>query len=375
MHPQPLARSLARYPGLLKRSGAPAQPSPPSAASSWTTAAASRPATVTSLDGSVYRSGRSRRARCSCSVVATPAARSPRIWRSPVGRSSSSAANGCVPRRYRGRDIILRLMENGRYDQSAHRAVGPPAPRRDANTDLGSLSALGITLLGQVSDVTAGGTLPRILRRAPAPGSAALRARVRQLNQPAAFAVCIAGAADSSDVLVIAEISLSSTPSPRPTRNLSIREAVSRTHHPQPCFWRRNLKQFDPYAAVSLRREAIQLLFRRGGASVVVKLSPRFTATGRHPMSTSVPARKSCSSSRLPALTRAFLVIRSLPRSCRGRCEVRLRIDRSPVSRPMVSCRAALRHALCRTVGSNRKVEITGLCSKRAPGCSIPSMR
>ena len=49
-------------------------------------------------------------------------------------------------------------MEDGRYDP-AHRGVGTPAPGGDHTISFGSLSALGITLLGRVDDATSGGVL------------------------------------------------------------------------------------------------------------------------------------------------------------------------------------------------------------------------
>ena len=100
------------------------------------------------------------RARCSWSAAATPGARSPRIWRSPAGEVYlATGRNGRVPRRYRGHDIILWLMENGRYDQPRSAQAGRPLLGATHTLSLGSLSGLGITLLGRITGVTAGGAL------------------------------------------------------------------------------------------------------------------------------------------------------------------------------------------------------------------------
>jgi putative flavoprotein involved in K+ transport len=71
----------------------------------------------------------------------------------------ATGRNGRVPRRYRGRDIILWLMENGRYDQPRSMRSGRPLLGATHTISFGSLSALGVTLLGRITDVTAGGTL------------------------------------------------------------------------------------------------------------------------------------------------------------------------------------------------------------------------
>jgi putative flavoprotein involved in K+ transport len=78
-----------------------------------------------------------------------------------AGRQVFLAAgrNGRVPRRYRGRDIILWLMEDGRYDRPRSARSGRPLLGATHTISLASLSALGITLLGRLADVTPAGTL------------------------------------------------------------------------------------------------------------------------------------------------------------------------------------------------------------------------
>jgi putative flavoprotein involved in K+ transport len=71
----------------------------------------------------------------------------------------ATGRNGRIPRRYRGRDILLWMMENGRYDQPRSSASGRPLLGAGHTISLGSLSGLGIRLLGRLADATPAGTL------------------------------------------------------------------------------------------------------------------------------------------------------------------------------------------------------------------------
>jgi cation diffusion facilitator CzcD-associated flavoprotein CzcO len=123
--------------------------------------AARLPASVAQIDGSDYRNAGDLRPGAVLVVgcgnsggqIAEDIALGGRAVFLATGR------NGRVPRRYRGRDIILWLMEDGRYDQPRTAQSGRPLLGATHTISFGSLSALGITLLGRVADVTAGGTL------------------------------------------------------------------------------------------------------------------------------------------------------------------------------------------------------------------------
>ena len=123
--------------------------------------AARLPATVTQIDGADYRSAGDLRPGAVLVVgcgnsggqIAEDLALAGRHVFLAVGR------NGRVPRRYRGRDIILWLMEDGRYDQPRTVELGRPLLGATHTISLGSLSALGITLVGRITDVTVGGAL------------------------------------------------------------------------------------------------------------------------------------------------------------------------------------------------------------------------
>ena len=153
--------------------------------------AARLPAAVTQIDGSDYRNAGDLRPGAVLVVgcgnsggqIAEDLALAGRRVFLATGR------NGRVPRRYRGRDIILWLLEDGRYDQPRTAQSGRPLLGATHTLSLGSLSALGITLLGRLADVTAGGAL--VDRRRPR-GECRLRrqglgrhpARDRRLHRP-----------------------------------------------------------------------------------------------------------------------------------------------------------------------------------------------
>jgi putative flavoprotein involved in K+ transport len=123
--------------------------------------AARLPAAVTQIDGSDYRSAADLRPGAVLVVgcgnsggqIAEDLALADRRVYLATGR------NGRVPRRYRGRDIILWLLENGRYDQPRSAQSGRPLLGATHTLSLGWLSGLGITLLGRIADVSAGGAL------------------------------------------------------------------------------------------------------------------------------------------------------------------------------------------------------------------------
>jgi putative flavoprotein involved in K+ transport len=123
--------------------------------------AARLPRAVTQIDGSDYRSVADLRPGAvlvigcgnSGGQIAEDLALAGREVFLATGR------NGRVPRRYRGRDIILWLMETGRYDLPRSVQSGRPLLGATHTISLGSLSVLGIALLGRLADVTAGGTL------------------------------------------------------------------------------------------------------------------------------------------------------------------------------------------------------------------------
>ena len=123
--------------------------------------AARLPATVTQIDGSDYRSAGDLRPGAVLVVGCGNSGGQIAEDLALAGRQVflATGRNGRVPRRYRGRDIILWLMEDGRYDQPRTVQSGRPLLGATHTLSLGSLSALGITLLGRIADVTAGGTL------------------------------------------------------------------------------------------------------------------------------------------------------------------------------------------------------------------------
>lgn len=119
------------------------------------------PATVTQIDGSDYRNASELRpggvlvVGCGNSggQIAEDLALSGREVFLAAGR------NGRVPRRYRGRDIILWLIETGRYELPRTVQSGRPLLGATHTVSLASLSGLGITLLGRITEVTPGGAL------------------------------------------------------------------------------------------------------------------------------------------------------------------------------------------------------------------------
>ncbi len=123
--------------------------------------AARLPATVTQIDGSDYRNAGDLRPGAVLVVGCGNSGGQIAEELALAGRQVFLAVghNGRVPRRYRGRDIILWLLENGRYDRPRTVEAGRPLLGATHTLSLGLLSALGITLLGRIADVTAGGTL------------------------------------------------------------------------------------------------------------------------------------------------------------------------------------------------------------------------
>ena len=123
--------------------------------------AARLPAAVTQIDGSDYRSAADLRPGAVIVVGCGNSGGQIAEDLALAGRQVflATGRNGRVPRRYRGRDIILWLLENGRYDQPRSVQSGRPLLGATHTLSLGSLSALGITLLGRLADVTAAGTL------------------------------------------------------------------------------------------------------------------------------------------------------------------------------------------------------------------------
>jgi putative flavoprotein involved in K+ transport len=119
------------------------------------------PASVTQIDGSDYRNAGDLRPGAVLVVGCGNSGGQIAEDLALAGRQVflATGRNGRVPRRYRGRDIILWLMEDGRYDQPRTAQSGRPLLGATHTVSLGSLSALGITLLGRIADVTAGGTL------------------------------------------------------------------------------------------------------------------------------------------------------------------------------------------------------------------------
>ena len=123
--------------------------------------AAGLPATVVQIDGSDYRNAGDLRPGAILVVGCGNSGGQIAEDLALAGRQVflATGRNGRVPRRYRGRDIILWLMEDGRYDQPRTAQSGRPLLGATHTVSLGSLSALGITLLGRLADVTARGTL------------------------------------------------------------------------------------------------------------------------------------------------------------------------------------------------------------------------
>jgi putative flavoprotein involved in K+ transport len=123
--------------------------------------AAQLPGALTQVDGSDYRSAAELRPGAVLVVGCGNSGAQIAEDLALAGRQVflSTGRNGRVPRRYRGRDIILWLMEDGRYDQPRTVQSGRPLLGATHTLSLGSLSALGIVLLGRLTDVTAGGTV------------------------------------------------------------------------------------------------------------------------------------------------------------------------------------------------------------------------
>ncbi|MFO1141550.1 MAG: NAD(P)/FAD-dependent oxidoreductase [Amaricoccus sp.] len=123
--------------------------------------AARLPAAVTQLDGSGYRNAADLRPGAVLVVGCGNSGAQIAEDLALAGRKVflSTGRNGRVPRRYRGRDIILWLMETGRYDQPRSVRSGRPLLGATHTLSLGSLSGLGIVMLGRLTDVTASGTL------------------------------------------------------------------------------------------------------------------------------------------------------------------------------------------------------------------------
>lgn len=71
----------------------------------------------------------------------------------------STSRNGRVPRRYRGKDVILWLVENGQMAQPRPHDGGRPLLGATHTISLQSLSAMGITLLGRFESALPNGTL------------------------------------------------------------------------------------------------------------------------------------------------------------------------------------------------------------------------
>jgi putative flavoprotein involved in K+ transport len=71
----------------------------------------------------------------------------------------STGRNGRVPRRYRGRDIILWLVANGRMAMPRTGRTGRALLGATHTISLQSLSAQGVTLLGRFEDVLPDGTM------------------------------------------------------------------------------------------------------------------------------------------------------------------------------------------------------------------------
>jgi putative flavoprotein involved in K+ transport len=123
--------------------------------------AARLPASVTQIDGPDYRAAAALRpggvlvVGCgnSGSQIAEDLALAGReVW-------LATGRNGRVPRRDRGRDILLWLMENGRYHQPRTTRSGRPLLGAGHTLSLALLSALGIRLLGRLEAVTPAGEI------------------------------------------------------------------------------------------------------------------------------------------------------------------------------------------------------------------------
>lgn len=71
----------------------------------------------------------------------------------------STGRNGRIPRRYRGRDIILWLVDTGRMSMPRTSSTGRPLLGADHTISLQSLSAQGIVMLGRLAGATPGGVL------------------------------------------------------------------------------------------------------------------------------------------------------------------------------------------------------------------------
>jgi putative flavoprotein involved in K+ transport len=123
--------------------------------------AARLPPTVTQIDGSDYRNAGGLRPGAVLVVGCGNSGGQIAEDLALAGRQVflATGRNGRVPRRYRGRDIILWLMEDGRYDQPRSAQSGRPLLGATHTISLGSLSAIGVTLLGRVAGVAAGGAL------------------------------------------------------------------------------------------------------------------------------------------------------------------------------------------------------------------------
>lgn len=123
--------------------------------------AARLPAGVTQIDGSDYRNAGEIRPGAVLVVGCGNSGGQIAEDLALAGRQVylATSRNGRVPRRYRGRDIILWLLESGVYDRPRAARTGRPLLGATHTLSLGALSALGITLLGRVADVTAAGSL------------------------------------------------------------------------------------------------------------------------------------------------------------------------------------------------------------------------
>ena len=71
----------------------------------------------------------------------------------------SSGKNGRIPRRYRGRDIYVWLVENGRMSKPRTASTGRPLIGATHTISLQSLSAQGVVLLGRFEHVLPDGTM------------------------------------------------------------------------------------------------------------------------------------------------------------------------------------------------------------------------
>jgi putative flavoprotein involved in K+ transport len=119
------------------------------------TGASKLPASINQIDGSQYRDAGSLPPGAvlvigcgnSGGQIAEDLAR--------AGRSVflSTGRNGRIPRRYRNRDIILWLVDNGRMSKPRTTSTGRPLLGATHTISLQSLSALGVTLMGRFEGV------------------------------------------------------------------------------------------------------------------------------------------------------------------------------------------------------------------------------